>query len=90
MPVRRNSGHFAGFSGIVRNRKTARHLPGVRLPELCSTLFSIYDVKTTLRKQKPCRFVENHAGPASEQGNPGPVRAQFSSTQIPSFRYLVN
>ena len=89
MPVRRNSGHFTGFSGIARNRKTARHLPGVRLLELYSTLISVSDVKTTLRKQKPCRFLDNYASPASEQGDRGPVRARFPGTRIPAFRQSV-
>jgi hypothetical protein len=80
LPVRRKSGHFKRFFGIARNWKTAEPPEGVQLPELCSILFSFSDVKTTLRKRKPCRFLENHAGWAPEQGNPGPYRAYSGCT----------
>ena len=77
MPVRRNSGHFTRFFGIARNRKSAEPPAGYRWPELCYSLISVSDVKTTPREQKPCRYFKKPCRSGTGTGQSGAVKGLF-------------
>lgn len=78
LPVRADSGHFAGFSGRGHREKSAERSQPALLLELYSILILFSGGKTAVPEGKPCRFYGNHAGRPLSWGKRSPLRARIT------------